>query len=77
MMNSFTVSSPYPIDLYQGHQPCSLSSEHEEMHAMAKLWKRKLIRNIGWRKFNPLFKPAGLARRGISSELCSSEKSIP
>jgi len=54
--------APYPIDLYQVQQPWSLSSERKEMRALAELWQSKLIRNIGWRKFSLLVKPAGLSK---------------
>ena len=39
--------SPYPIDLYQIHQPWSFSSEKNVMKAMAELSERKLIKYIG------------------------------
>jgi aryl-alcohol dehydrogenase-like predicted oxidoreductase len=39
--------SPYPIDLYQIHQPWSFSSEKNVMKAMAELLDRKLIKYIG------------------------------
>ena len=35
--------SPYPIDLYQVHQPWGFSNEKDEMRAMAELLKRKVI----------------------------------
>jgi len=38
---------PYPIDLYQVHQPFGFSGEKAEMRAMADLYKNKLIRSIG------------------------------
>ncbi|MGD0583851.1 MAG: aldo/keto reductase [Bacteroidales bacterium] len=44
--------SPYPIDLYQVHQPWSFSNERKEMDAMAELFKRKLIRSIGVSNFS-------------------------
>ncbi len=44
--------SPYPIDLYQVHQPWGFSSENKEMIAMAELMERKLIRNIGVSNFS-------------------------
>ena len=43
--------TPYPIDLYQIHQPWSLSDEKSEMKAMAELIKRKLIKSIGVSNF--------------------------
>ena len=44
--------SPYPIDLYQVHQPWSFSNERKEMDAMAELFNRKLIRSIGVSNFS-------------------------
>ncbi len=44
--------SPYPIDLYQVHQPWGFSNEKDEMTAMAALLERKLIRNIGVSNFS-------------------------
>ncbi|MEI8045863.1 MAG: aldo/keto reductase [Bacteroidota bacterium] len=44
--------SPYPIDLYQVHQPWGFSSEVSEMKAMAELLDRKLIKNIGVSNFS-------------------------
>ncbi len=44
--------SPYPIDLYQVHQPYGFSNEKSEMTAMAALLDSKLIRNIGVSNFS-------------------------
>jgi len=43
---------PYPIDLYQVHQPYGFSSEQEEMKAMAELVKAKKIRYVGVSNFS-------------------------
>jgi aryl-alcohol dehydrogenase-like predicted oxidoreductase len=44
--------SPFPIDLYQVHQPWGFSSEVSEMKAMAELLDRNLIKNIGVSNFS-------------------------
>jgi len=43
---------PYPIDLYQVHQPWSFSGENREMEVMAELFNLKLIRAVGVSNFN-------------------------
>jgi aryl-alcohol dehydrogenase-like predicted oxidoreductase len=44
--------APYPIDLYQVHQPWGFSSGKSEMVAMAELLNRKLIKHIGISNFS-------------------------
>jgi aryl-alcohol dehydrogenase-like predicted oxidoreductase len=44
--------NPYPVDLYQVHQPWGFSSEVKEMKAMAKLVKAKKIKYIGVSNFS-------------------------
>jgi len=44
--------TPYPIDLYQVHQPFGFSNEKSEVKAMAKLVKEKNIRHIGVSNFS-------------------------
>lgn len=44
--------NPFPIDLYQVHQPYGLSSEIKEMEAMAKLVRSKKIKNVGVSNFS-------------------------
>jgi aryl-alcohol dehydrogenase-like predicted oxidoreductase len=44
--------APYPIDLYQVHQPWGFSSEKAEMEAMANLVKEQKIRYVGVSNFS-------------------------
>ena len=44
--------SPFPIDLYQVHQPWGFSSEIAEMEAMAKLVRARKIRLVGVSNFS-------------------------
>ena len=44
--------SPFPIDLYQVHQPWGFSNEKAEMEAMATLVKEKKIRCVGVSNFS-------------------------
>ncbi len=43
---------PYPVDLYQVHQPWSFSGEYREMAVMAELFNRKLIKAVGVSNFS-------------------------
>ena len=43
---------PYPIDLYQVHQPFSFSGENSEMEVMAELFNARLIKSIGVSNFS-------------------------
>jgi aryl-alcohol dehydrogenase-like predicted oxidoreductase len=43
---------PFPIDLYQVHQPYGFSSEVKEMEAMAKLVEARKIRYVGVSNFS-------------------------
>ncbi len=44
--------APYPIDLYQVHQPWGFSNEKAEMEAMAKLVQEQKIRYVGVSNFS-------------------------
>ncbi len=44
--------SPFPIDLYQVHQPYGFSSVKSEMDSMARLVKEKKIRYVGVSNFS-------------------------
>ena len=44
--------SPFPIDLYQVHQPWGFSSEKAEMESMARLVKEHKIRYVGVSNFS-------------------------
>jgi aryl-alcohol dehydrogenase-like predicted oxidoreductase len=44
--------NPFPIDLYQVHQPYGFSSEINEMEAMAKLVQAKKIKQVGVSNFS-------------------------
>lgn len=60
---------PFSIDLYQVHQPFSLSSVDAQMNAMADLVARRLVRTVGVSNFSVermQAAHAALAGRGIS-----------
>jgi aryl-alcohol dehydrogenase-like predicted oxidoreductase len=44
--------NPFPVDLYQVHQPYGFSSEVKEMAAMAKLVQTKKIKHVGVSNFS-------------------------
>ncbi len=50
--NRLSALSPFPIDLYQIHQPWGFSSETAEMEAMARLARENKIRYIGVSNFS-------------------------
>jgi len=50
--NRINALSPFPIDLYQVHQPYGLSGERKEMEAMARLVAEKKIRYVGVSNFS-------------------------
>lgn len=61
--------APYPVDLYQVHQPWGFSNEKSEMEAMAELLEKKQIRSIGVSNFSAekMKNASGtLAKKGIS-----------
>jgi aryl-alcohol dehydrogenase-like predicted oxidoreductase len=43
---------PFPVDLYQVHQPYGFSSEVKEMEAMVKLVEAKKVRHVGVSNFS-------------------------
>jgi len=60
--------SPYPIDLYQVHQPWGFSNEQSEVSAMAELIGQKKIKYIGVSNFSAKKMQAAwetLDKRGI------------
>jgi len=66
--NRQATLAPFGIDLYQVHNPRSISSVEKQMSAMADLVEQKKIRAIGVSNFSPeLMRRAhrALAKRGI------------
>lgn len=47
-----TALQPFPVDLYQIHQPYGFSSEKNEMKMMAKLVEKNLIKYVGVSNFS-------------------------
>jgi aryl-alcohol dehydrogenase-like predicted oxidoreductase len=67
--NRQAALAPFGIELYQVHNPSSISSVEEQMDAMADLVEQKKIGAIGVSNFSPeLMRRAhrALAKRGIS-----------
>jgi aryl-alcohol dehydrogenase-like predicted oxidoreductase len=50
--NRIQALEPFPVDLYQIHQPYGLSGEKKEMAAMASLLEKGMIRSIGVSNFS-------------------------
>lgn len=60
--------APFPVDLYQVHQPYSLSSIKRQMDIMATLVESRAIQHVGVSNFSPrqmLAAHKALSRRGI------------